>query len=721
VLTSKLDAVTLYREGAVCVRRATIAPSADRQVRVGGFPLCMEPGSLRARVLSGAGRVLDVRPQFDVQLADEVDVPAEVKALEASREQLARLQLRRARLDTEVSELQSLRPSYLEQRRGDAPRPAPVTAMIELADFSDAQLEGRLAERRTVTEQVADAERDVALRQRRVTEASSALKSERARLSRVAVLMLAEAPTAPLELAIEYQVPGVRWVPGYQLKLERGLASGALSMRASIAQDTGEDWSGVTLALSTATLQRRTDVPELRSLRIGRAQAEPPRSGWRAPPAGLDALFEGYDSVNARPAAPPAPAPKAAGRLREESAKTLAKPMNLPPPAPPPMPQYAAMPSSVGGVRGGGGPSFGSPAPMMSRSMAAPAAPGAAPMKKRAAPAEMMDLAPSMDSDDEGAMAEELSESDSFSSLSEPSAPAFGLDAALLDYSRLTMIGVEGGGPRGQLRPVDQWDSMFAVGVSVQVDVVMTLVAASLGRARAVSSLSLPANTNPVTAIDSFDYRYACAGRLDVPSTGKWVTVPVSDCQVGLTPEYVCVPSVEPKVFRTLSVANRSPHALLPGPVDVTVGDDFLLTTTLPAIPPRADATHRLGLGVEEAIKVSRKTSFKETSGGFLGGSTLLPHEIEIELKNGLASASMVEVRERVPWAPDDEKDVKIEEPQVQPAWEKIEKPIDGEHVVRGARRWRVTVAPGQSMKLTAQFTIRLPADRMVVGGNRRS
>jgi len=33
-------------------------------------------------------------------------------------------------------------------------------------------------------------------------------------------------------------------------------------------------------------------------------------------------------------------------------------------------------------------------------------------------------------------------------------------------------------------------------------------------------------------------------------------------------------PAVEPKVYRVLKVANRSAHALLQGPVDVSVGDD---------------------------------------------------------------------------------------------------------------------------------------------------
>lgn len=182
----------------------------------------------------------------------------------------------------------------------------------------------------------------------------------------------------------------------------------------------------------------------------------------------------------------------------------------------------------------------------------------------------------------------------------------------------------------------------------------------------------------------------------------------------------MCVPSLDPKVYRTLQVQNRSTHALPAGPVDVTQGDEFLLTTTLPPIPSGADSTHRLGLGVEEAIKVARKTQYKETTGGFLGGSTVLPHELEIELNNRLASPALIEVRERVPYPAPDEKDLKVEEAEVTPRWDVVDKPVDGQ-VVKGARRWRVTVPGGQSMKLTAQFVIRMPGDKMLVGGNRRA
>jgi hypothetical protein len=263
---------------------------------------------------------------------------------------------------------------------------------------------------------------------------------------------------------------------------------------------------------------------------------------------------------------------------------------------------------------------------------------------------------------------------------------------------------------------------VVAAQLSVQVEVVLAVVGQARQAAEAVERLPLPGGTQPVAPVQTFDYRYDCAAPADVPSTGRWVTLPVAACAVTLRPQYVVVPAVEPAVYRTLQLDNGSPLALLPGPVDVLAGDEFLLTTSLPAVPPGAQALHRLGLGVEEGIKVARRTTHKETAGGFLGGSTLLPHEVEIEVANRLGRSVPLEVRERVPVpAPEHEKDVKVEESLVTPAWEVVREPLDGDQVVRGARRWRLTVGPGETVTLRAQYAIRIPQGSMLVGGNRRS
>ncbi|MBE2254064.1 MAG: DUF4139 domain-containing protein, partial [Myxococcus sp.] len=297
-VVSELQAVTIYREGAVCTRRARV-DGVSGELRVVGLPMSLVPGSVRARVLTGPVglRVLDVRPGFDVQFGDAVDESAETKARDAARAEVSRLELRFNRADAELREFQALKPLPFEPKEGEAPRAAPVEAALALTDFVDGRMETLLKDKRAVEKALKDAREELTLRERRLLEASKEKRSQKAKVTRAIVVAFSMEAPGPVELEVEYQVPGVRWVPNYTLKLEKGFQGGALRMRASVAQDTGEDWKGVALSLSTATLMRRTDVPELKSLRIGRSQPLPPKPGFRELPPGLDELFSAYDAM----------------------------------------------------------------------------------------------------------------------------------------------------------------------------------------------------------------------------------------------------------------------------------------------------------------------------------------------------------------------------------------------------------------------------------------
>ncbi len=744
-ITSELQTVTIYREGAVCTRRSK-ADRVGTEVRVVGLPMSLIAGSVRGRVLTGPVglRVLDVRPGFDVEFGDAVDESAEVKARDAARVEVARLELNFNRFDAELRELQTLKPLPFEPKEGDAPRPAPVEATLAMTAFVDERMKQLLVDKRAVEKQLKDARDELQLRERRLAEASAEKRNSKAKVTRAIVLSMSQAAEGPIELEVEYQVPGVRWVPNYTLRLEKGFVGGKLRMRASVAQNTGEDWKGVALSLSTATLLRRTDVPELKSLRIGRTQPQAPKPGFRAPPPGLDELFAGYDAMSrplpppppqfAPPAPPPPPPVRRSAPADHGYDKAKKLDMDLMEPAAEAAPEVdAPMPSRT---RSANKPAPGamprSPAPMMAPAMQAMpkrggggvlggmarAAVGAVGAVGAVAASAVM----SRDEDEGGGydgFADELSEESATGNQYAPVIPTFTPAEGLLDYDRLRMPGADVAGARGKLSQVSEFDAVFAVGVTVQVDVLLAVLSLWQQRTSTVHALALPPRCTMVASFDSFDFRYDCVAPVEVPSTGQWSTVPVMECHVGLTPQYVCVPAVEPKVYRTLAIANGTMTALLAGPVEVSVGDEFLMTTSMPAIPPGAN-TERLGLGVEEAIKVARKTNFAETTGGFLGGSTVLKHDVELEVNNRLASPAAIEVRERVPQAVFSEKDIKVEEAEIKPAWERVIGPIDGV-VTEGLRRWRLTVPAGSRTTLTAQFLVRIPADKMLVGGNRRN
>ncbi|MDX5567661.1 DUF4139 domain-containing protein, partial [Streptomyces sp. ID05-04B] len=331
---SALDSVVVYAQGAVCRRlaRGTVPPGG--RVRVSGLPRALDAGSLRVRVTGGEGaRVIEARVEVEAEPLGATVPDALHSEVEALREECAAVRARHDRQVRLIDEVRALRPVPPTRRRDDPHRRTPVDAWLELADFVDERLtalHSRLAE---LEQALGRAEHALAVAADRLARASADAPAAHVRTTLSALVTFDGAGDAEVEL--EYAVPGAVWAPAYRLTHRQGESSGRLVLRAAIAQRTGEDWTGVRLALATADLGRRTDLPRLRSLRIGRRQPDPTPSGWREPPAGLADLFAGYDAAGRHPATSRAdrmggrPVPVAAGAP-------------APAPLPPPMPMSMA-------------------------------------------------------------------------------------------------------------------------------------------------------------------------------------------------------------------------------------------------------------------------------------------------------------------------------------------------------------------------------------------
>ncbi|MFJ8660136.1 DUF4139 domain-containing protein [Streptomyces sp. NPDC093795] len=700
---STLDSVVVYAQGALCHRLAGGVVPPDGRVRVTGLPRTLDPGSLRARVLGATGvRVTEARVEVEAPGADDGDASDALRReVERLRDAYAAAEGRRDRQLGLIAEVRGLHPVPPGRKRDDPHRRTPVDAWLELADFVDERLTALHARLAELERALLDAEHELTVAADRLDRASTDAPAAHVNTTVSALVTLAgptgtaDAADAEVRLDLEYGVPGAVWVPTYRLTHRQGDDTGRLVLRASVAQRTGEDWSGVRIALATADLRRRTDLPRLRSVRIGRRQAAPAPSGWREPPAGLSDLFAGYTAAKPRPT-PRAAAGRRAGGAPGSAAgsaaaggavpeDTLYDEMAPPPsvgyggpvPPPPSAPQgYGAPPPmSGGGYAFGPGqpgaepraaaPSFtGAPAPA-SMPPAWPAAPG------RAAPPPPPVAGPPQPSGDE------------------------------LDYAALVLSGPdEPGARRGRLFPSSPYDAVAAE---------------YRRRAEAVTSLRLPGHAvRPRESAGSFDHRFDAAARADVPSDGTWHTVTVAEIPVGLRTEYLCVPSVEQTVYATLVLSNATDQALLAGPVEVTVDDDFLLTTALPTLAP--GGVRRVGLGPAEGIRVTRRTNLRESTAGLRNNITVLDHHVHVELANRLARPVTVEVRERVPVASD--ADVRIEE---RAGWTA---PADGagaEQHAPGTRVRRVELPAGGTTALDGGYEIRIPAGKALVGGNRRS
>lgn len=716
-VASRLESVVVHPAGAVCVRRARCVlparpaspPGAGVRVLVEGLPVTVHGHSLRGRVVSGPPglRVTDVRVARAAGPRPDGELPRLRLAWEEARDRVDGLRSRRDGLKAEIAEVAALRAVPPPPRRGDPPRRAPVESLLALADFLDGRL-ALLHERlRSAEEELRDAEHEADVLSVRLKGASSALSTGRTRESVTAVLTLvggdgadggaggdtddggqegAEAGTE-VEVEVEYHVPGATWSPVYRLRLGGAgdALGGTLVLRACVAQRTGEDWTGVRLGLSTADLLRPAGVPRLRSLRIGRRQEESEARGWREPPPGLDELFSGYDAAAA-------PGPRT--RSRSAAAGDAGAARAAGGAAPSPRTGSAAMP--VAAPLAGAVP----PPPPPGAAAGAPA-PAAAPGAAHTADTAEFGFA--------GYGAAQAPAAVAGGPVPPRAAPPPGPSTDMLDYSRLELAGPEDPLRRGRLRPAPDGTGAEDAGRRRPAE-----AAARQGR---------PSHTVDVRrSAGSFHHRYDTAAPVDVAADGAWHTVPVCDVPVEAVPEYVCVPSVDETVYGTVLLANTSHHALLAGPVDVTVGDEFVLTAPLPTLAP--GERRRVGIGAVESVRAARRTHLRESTAGLRGGTTVLDHTVEVELANRLPHRVVVEVRERVPVST--EKEVRIEEHRAAPPWTAPTGPLDeagsddAGGPVRGARIWRVELDPGHTTVLRGGYEIRIPAGRALVGGNRR-
>jgi len=128
----------------------------------------------------------------------------------------------------------------------------------------------------------------------------------RARVANVTVTLAAERDA---EVRLTYQVRGPSWSPSYRATLDTAAASVRLERLALVAQNTGEDWSGVQLTLSTGQPTRATtgQLPRPWTLDV-----EPPPTPAMAAPAALPSSV-----TLMRMAPPPAPAPAAMAEAPE--------------------------------------------------------------------------------------------------------------------------------------------------------------------------------------------------------------------------------------------------------------------------------------------------------------------------------------------------------------------------------------------------------------------
>lgn len=664
--------VTVYGRGAVVTRVVHLPdtlPDAPLSIEVDGVTPLSEGGSVRA-VLSAPNRRL-------VALQSGLSVPPVEAKPGPSVERVRQLTAQIERIQAEVAMVRQQR----EQIERLLPQPAVKPRLLRAPDH-------RLADGLAVNTSLHAIATDLDARLLRLSDALEDRRKERDEASltdqqtsspdRMGTghptrrITLSIDGTGPVEsLRLSYVVMPARWWPVYTLRIEHGAA--VFRIEGLVAQLTGEDWRDVRIGLSTASLITDLRLPDLPTLRVGRMRPSA-RRGYRPPPPDLDRMFRGFDeafpgTVSVMDAL------DEVGKVVEPAAEMMEADDDFLPQDAPAEKEKKAM-----GVRMASAGFGGPPPPPMA--MPAPSSVmSTLEIPEFAAKTRMIDGARG------GAPRQEPPKE------IEPA-------DAWLDFDSLRLAGGMDNGRRGRL--FRKADPMTA-----------SLVQSRINRIER----SDPGGgvRDPVESRGVFDHRYDAEGSVDVPSDAHPHRVSLASAEAHTQSRYRAVPLETPEVYREVLMRNPFDAPILDGPVDVYVDGSLLVTSEVGRIDVGGEL--RVGLGVEERIRISRNVQVDEETTGLLGGTTAVHHTVDVEVRSSLGFAADLEVLDRIPDT--DEKNMEVKLVHASPRAEEYSQAERGTPI-RGGLIWHLRPEAGGQVKISYGYRITLPSKNEVVGGNRR-
>jgi uncharacterized protein (TIGR02231 family) len=259
---STVDAVTVYPDGASVTRIVTVdLPAGDTTLVLKDFPLKLDPSSLRVEGEANADLTIGAIDTKSPRAAPPVNLPELDKRIETLRDE-------RADLDGAIAAATARR-KFAERfaetspagigEKGEA-RPladwrAAFAAVADEVASADAAIREARRRQRDIDREIARLEQD------RTTRPPNKLEVK---------IGLAAGAAAKATLHVTYTVPNARWAALYDVRLDTGAKNRKpeleLVRRAEITQATGEDWSDVSLSVSTVRTAIGGKAPELNPL-----------------------------------------------------------------------------------------------------------------------------------------------------------------------------------------------------------------------------------------------------------------------------------------------------------------------------------------------------------------------------------------------------------------------------------------------------------------------
>jgi len=261
-VTSTISQVTAYNNMALLQRQAKVnLVTGENRIEVSHLPIALMDESVNVRLANEA----------QVQI---VDVQVERWFLEKPEEQQAK------KIEAQLAELERQDLGFDNEIKALKNQEKFLTSIQVAADAKSSQelLQGKMDAttwtatltflRKNLT-QVYNDMTDLELKRKELAEKREVLKKQLQQVQSAkpkeekSIQLVLQAKTAQsTELTLVYLVQDVYWAPTYELRALLSQDQVELVYSAQVHQKTGEDWSGVSLILSTATPALGAQAPE---------------------------------------------------------------------------------------------------------------------------------------------------------------------------------------------------------------------------------------------------------------------------------------------------------------------------------------------------------------------------------------------------------------------------------------------------------------------------
>ena len=267
VASTTIQEIALFRDGALVTRQGTVAvPAGKSTIQFEDLPTRVDPTALQANFLNQPdGLIRNAKIHVPENKEESDDVKALQDKLDDANQEKALKQRIHSEAKADITFAQNMRSTFSKEfGKINEGQSLTLVQAKELAAFVTTTQESAYAKIDAVEVEIKAIDKRIEDIQKELKEA---IETNRL-LASIAEVEIEMKESGEIEIVLSYLVNSANWIPQYELRARPDEKALDFGYFAAIWQNTGEDWSDVTLSLHTNQANRQGNIPVLYPLAL---------------------------------------------------------------------------------------------------------------------------------------------------------------------------------------------------------------------------------------------------------------------------------------------------------------------------------------------------------------------------------------------------------------------------------------------------------------------